>query len=182
MSHFGRVDVVINNAGILRDISFQKMKDDDWKLIFKVHCDGAYKVTRAAWNIMKKQGYGRIVNTSSSSGLFGNFGQTNYSAAKLALHGFTQSLAREGAKNNIRVNTIAPTAASRMLESVKSSETLKLVHPDWVIPLVAYLSHKSCSETGGLFQVGGGFVAKLRWQRAEVWSDIFRVPFSCLEA
>ena len=112
---FGRVDIVINNAGILRDISFQKMKDIDWNLIFKVHVYGAYSVTRAAWNAMRQQGYGRVINTASAAGLFGSFGQVNYSAAKLALHGFTQSLAREGEKKNIRVNTIAPLAASRML-------------------------------------------------------------------
>ena len=93
---FGKVDILLNNAGILRDISFQKMKDDDWNLIFKVHVYGAYKTTRAAWNIMREQGYGRIINTSSAAGLFGSFGQVNYSAAKLALHGFTQALAREG--------------------------------------------------------------------------------------
>ncbi len=93
---FGKVDILLNNAGILRDISFQKMKDEDWNLIFKVHVYGAYKTTRAAWNIMREQGYGRIINTSSVAGLFGNFGQANYSAAKLALHGFTQALAREG--------------------------------------------------------------------------------------
>lgn len=115
MDNYKRVDVVINNAGILRDISLQKMKDTDWNLIFKVHCDGAFQVTKAAWNVMRQQKYGRIINTSSSSGLFGSFGQSNYAAAKLALHGFTQSLAREGAKNNIRVNSIAPVAASRML-------------------------------------------------------------------
>ena len=94
MDAFGRVDIVINNAGILRDISFQKMKDLDWNLIFKVHVYGSYSVTRAAWNIMREQGYGRVINTASAAGLFGSFGQVNYSAAKLALHGFTQSLAR----------------------------------------------------------------------------------------
>ena len=88
--------MLINNAGILRDISFQKMKDDDWNLIFKVHVFGAYSCSRAAWNIMREQGYGRIINTASAAGLFGSFGQTNYSAAKLALHGFTQALSKEG--------------------------------------------------------------------------------------
>jgi NAD(P)-dependent dehydrogenase (short-subunit alcohol dehydrogenase family) len=166
MDHFGRIDIIINNAGILRDISLQKMKDQDWNLIFKVHCEGAYKVTQAAWNIMRKQKFGRIINTSSSSGLFGSFGQSNYAAAKLALHGFTQSLAREGAKNNIRVNSIAPVAASRMLETVMPPDVLKTVKPELVVPLVAYLCHEDCKETGSIFEVGGGYVAKLRWQRA----------------
>lgn len=138
---FGRVDIVINNAGILRDISFQKMKDLDWNLIFKVHVFGAYSVTKAAWNIMREQGYGRIINTASAAGLFGSFGQVNYSAAKLALHGFTQALAREGEKKNIRVNTIAPLAASRMLETVMPPDILKTVQPELVVPLVAYLCH-----------------------------------------
>lgn len=115
LDNFKRIDILINNAGILRDISFQKMKDEDWNLIFKVHVYGAYSCTRAAWNAMREQGYGRIINTSSAAGLFGSFGQVNYSAAKLALHGFTQSLAKEGVKKNILVNTIAPLAATRML-------------------------------------------------------------------
>lgn len=165
---FGKVDVLINNAGILRDISMQKMKDDDWNLIFKVHVYGAYKCTKAAWNIMREQGYGRIINTSSAAGLFGSFGQTNYSAAKLALHGFTQALAKEGEKRNVLTNTIAPLAASRMLETVMPPDVLKLVNPSLVVPLVAYLCHESCKENGSVFEVGGGFVSKLRWQRAEV--------------
>jgi NAD(P)-dependent dehydrogenase (short-subunit alcohol dehydrogenase family) len=115
MDNFGRVDVLINNAGILRDISFQKMKDEDWNLIMKVHLYGTYKCSRAAWNIMREQGYGRIVNTSSAAGLFGAFGQVNYSAAKLGIHGFSLALSKEGEKRNILVNTIAPMAASRML-------------------------------------------------------------------
>ena len=110
---FGKVDVLINNAGILRDVSFLKMKDEDWDLIMKVHMKGAYSCTKAVWNIMREQGYGRIINTSSGSGLYGSFGQSNYSAAKLGLHGLTMSLAKEGEKRNVRVNSIAPVAASR---------------------------------------------------------------------
>lgn len=161
------MDILLNNAGILRDVSLQKMKDEDWNLIFKVHVYGAYSCTKAAWNIMREQGYGRIINTSSAAGLFGSFGQTNYSAAKLALHGFTQALAKEGEKRNVRVNTIAPLAASRMLETVMPPDILKNVNPALVVPLVAYLCHESCTETGSVFEVGGGFVAKLRWQRTE---------------
>ena len=165
---FGKVDVLINNAGILRDISFQKMKDLDWDLIFKVHVNGSYSCTRAAWNLFREQKYGRVINTSSSSGLYGSFGQVNYSAAKLALHGFTQSLAREGEKRNIKVNTIAPVAASRMTETVMPPDLLKMVQPANIVPLVAYLAHDSCEENGSLFEVGGGFAAKLRWERSEV--------------
>lgn len=110
---FGRVDVVLNNAGILRDISFKNMTDQDWDLIMKVHVKGAYKVARAAWPHFRKQKYGRVINTASAAGLFGNFGQTNYSAAKLAMVGFTETLAKEGAKYNILSNVIAPIGAYR---------------------------------------------------------------------
>jgi multifunctional beta-oxidation protein len=120
------------------------MKDSDWDLIFKVHVFGAYKCTRAAWNVMKNQKFGRIINTASAAGLFGNFGQVNYSAAKLALHGFTQALAKEGQKYNVYTNTIAPLAASRMLESVMPPDYLENVKPELVVPLVGYLTHDSC--------------------------------------
>lgn len=105
---YGRIDVLLNNAGILRDISFKNMSDKDWELICAVHVKGSYKTTRAAWPYFRKQKYGRVVNTSSAAGLFGSFGQTNYSAAKLAMVGFTETLAKEGAKYNIHANVIAP--------------------------------------------------------------------------
>jgi 3-hydroxyacyl-CoA dehydrogenase/3a,7a,12a-trihydroxy-5b-cholest-24-enoyl-CoA hydratase len=162
---FGTVDIVINNAGILRDVSFMKMTDQDWDLIMKVHLKGSYSVTRAAWDIMRAKGYGRVINTGSSSGLYGSFGQVNYSAAKMAMHGLSQSLAKEGEKRNIRVNTICPLAASRMTETVLPKEVLDNIKPEYVAPLIAYLVHDSCEETGSLFEVGAGYVAKLRWQR-----------------
>lgn len=114
MKAFGRVDIVINNAGILRDKSFARMTDQDWDLIQAVHVKGSYAVTKAAFPIMREQKYGRIIMTASAAGLYGNFGQANYSAAKLALASFSSSIAREGAKYNIHSNTIAPMAASRM--------------------------------------------------------------------
>lgn len=173
---FGKVDIVINNAGILRDVSFQKMSEQDWDLIQRVHMKGAFSVSRAAWNIMREQGYGRIVNTSSSSGIYGSFGQANYSAAKLGLHGLTMTLAKEGDKRNIRVNTIAPIAASRMTETVMPAEVLKNVDPKYVVPFVAYLCHENCQENGSLFEVAGGYVGKLRWQRSE--GHMFDMPFT----
>jgi len=164
---FGRVDVLINNAGILRDISFKNMKDQDWDLIMKVHVVGAYKCARAAWPYFRKQKFGRVINTSSAAGLFGAFGQTNYSAAKLAQVGFTETLAKEGAKYNILCNVIAPIAASRMTETVLPKEVLDNLKPDWVVPLVAALVHKDSAENGGIFEVGGGHMAKLRWERSK---------------
>ena len=162
---FGTVDIVINNAGILRDVSFLKMSEQDWDLIMKVHMKGSYSVAHAAWKIMRDKGFGRIINTGSSSGLYGSFGQVNYAAAKMAIHGFSQSLAKEGEKKNIRVNTICPIAASRMTETVMPKEVLASLKPEFVAPLVAFLCHESCEENGGLFEVGAGYVAKLRWER-----------------
>ncbi|KAK5660450.1 hypothetical protein OQA88_12995 [Cercophora sp. LCS_1] len=164
---FGRIDILINNAGILRDISFKNMKDEDWDLIFKVHVKGSYKCARAAWPHFRKQKYGRVINTASAAGLFGNFGQANYSAAKLGMVGFTETLAKEGAKYNIISNVIAPVAASRMTETIMPPDVLALMKPEWVVPLVAVLVHKNnTSESGSIFEVGGGHIAKLRWERS----------------
>ncbi|RMZ87629.1 hypothetical protein DV736_g5136, partial [Chaetothyriales sp. CBS 134916] len=165
---FGRVDILLNNAGILRDISFKNMKDSDWDLIQKVHVYGAYKCARAAWPYFRKQKFGRIINTASAAGLFGSFGQANYSAAKLAQVGFTETLAKEGIKYNILANVIAPIAASRMTATVMPPDVLANLKPEWVVPLVAVLVHKSnTDETGSIFEVGGGHIAKLRWERAK---------------
>ena len=141
---FGTVDIVVNNAGILRDVSFQKMKDLDWDLIMLVHLKGAYSVTKAAWNIMREKKYGRIINTGSSSGIYGSFGQVNYATAKLGLWGFTQSLAKEGEKRNIRANCIAPLAGTRMTATVMPAEVIEALKPDYVAPFVAFMAHESC--------------------------------------
>ena len=165
LDSFGRIDIVINNAGILRDTSFAKMTDQDWDLIYRVHVLGSYRVTAAAWPHMRDQGYGRIVFTSSAAGIYGNFGQANYSMAKLGIVGFASTLALEGRKRNVCVNTIAPIAGSRMTETVLPKELIDALRPEYVSPLVAYLCHESCEDTGGLFEVGGGFIGKLRWER-----------------
>jgi len=167
IDNFGRVDIVINNAGILRDVGFLKMKDVDWDLIFKVHVNGAYKVTKAAWPYMMNQGYGRIIMTSSAAGIYGNFGQANYSAAKLALYGFANTLSKEGRKKNVFCNTIAPVAGSRMTATVMPPDLLEALKPEYVAPLVAYLCHESSTENGSLFEVGAGWCSKLRWERTE---------------
>ncbi len=164
---FGTVDIVINNAGILRDVSFQKMTEQDWDLIYRVHLLGTMRVTQAAWPILREKNYGRIIVTASSAGIYGNFGQANYSAAKIGLVGFAQTLAEEGRAKNIHVNAIAPVAASRLTETVMPQEILQLLKPEAVTPLVAWLCHEDCEETKGVFEVGAGFIGKLRWERSE---------------
>ncbi|XP_046297109.1 peroxisomal multifunctional enzyme type 2 isoform X3 [Marmota monax] len=162
---FGRIDVVVNNAGILRDRSFSRISDEDWDIIQRVHLRGSFQVTRAAWDHMKKQKYGRIIMTSSASGIYGNFGQANYSAAKLGILGLANTLAIEGRKNNIHCNTIAPNAGSRMTQTVMPEDLFEALKPEYVAPLILWLCHESCEENGGLFEVGAGWIGKLRWER-----------------
>jgi 3-hydroxyacyl-CoA dehydrogenase/3a,7a,12a-trihydroxy-5b-cholest-24-enoyl-CoA hydratase len=166
MDVFGRVDAVINNAGVLRDQAFHKMSAEDWDTVIDVHLRGAFAVTRAAWPILRERGYGRIVMTASGAGVYGNFGQANYSAAKLALFGFARSLAVEGAAKNVLVNTIAPVAASRLTATVMPAALLEVLKPEAVTPLVVYLASEACADTGQLFEVGGGVISRLRWQRS----------------
>jgi NAD(P)-dependent dehydrogenase (short-subunit alcohol dehydrogenase family) len=162
-----RIDIIINNAGILRDKSYVKMTQQDWDLIYTVHLKGTHMLCKAAWEHMRNQGYGRIVNVASAAGIYGNAGQANYSAAKLGIVGLSYTLAREGASKNIKVNVIAPLAGSRMTETVMPKEMLDALKPEYVAPVVAYLCHESCEDSGGLFELGAGWVAKLRWSRAK---------------
>jgi len=166
LDSFGRLDVVVNNAGILRDTSFHKMTQEDWDLIYRVHVLGTFRVTHAAWPHMRDQSYGRIVMTSSAAGIYGNFGQANYAMAKLGIVGLGNTLAAEGRKKNIFVNTIAPLAGSRLTETVLPKDITDALQPGLVSPLVLWLCHEECEENGGLFEVGGGYFGKLRWERA----------------
>jgi NAD(P)-dependent dehydrogenase (short-subunit alcohol dehydrogenase family) len=155
MSAWGRVDILINNAGILRDKSFTKMSIEDFRAVLDVHLMGAMYCTSAVWPIMREQNYGRVVMTTSPSGLYGNFGQTNYGAAKLGLVGFMNTLKIEGAKNNVFTNAIAPVAATRMTENLMPAEALKRLGPELVTPAVLFL----CSEqapNGVIMQAAGG--------------------------
>lgn len=163
---FGRIDVLVNNAGILRDRSFGRTSDLDWDLVHRVHLRGAFKVTRAAWPHMRKQKYGKILMTSSTSGVLGNFGQANYSAAKMGLIGLSHTLAIEGAKYNMLCNTIVPTAASRLTTDILPPDVFEALKPEYIAPFVVYLCHESCPETGGIFEMAAGWGAQLRWQES----------------
>jgi NAD(P)-dependent dehydrogenase (short-subunit alcohol dehydrogenase family) len=160
LDNWGRVDIVINNAGILRDASFKNMTPDQLNPVLDVHLRGAFYVTQPAWETMRAQNYGRIVNTSSGAGVFGNFGQTNYGAAKMGLVGLTRVLAVEGAKYNIKANAIAPVAKTRMTEDLLGPVADKL-GPEYVTPLVVFLAHEDCPVSGEVYSVGGGRVARV---------------------
>lgn len=143
------------------------MKDQDWDIIYQVHLKGSYKCARAAWEHMRNQKYGRIIMVTSAAGLYGNFGQANYSAMKLALVGLASTLSIEGAKLNIKCNTIAPLAGSRMTETIMPADLVAALKPEYVVPLVAYLTHESAESSGGIFEVGAGWISKVRWQRTK---------------
>jgi NAD(P)-dependent dehydrogenase (short-subunit alcohol dehydrogenase family) len=157
---WGRVDIVINNAGILRDKAFHNMTPDLVDPVIDVHLRGAFNVTQPAWGRMREQGYGRVVNTSSGAGVFGNFGQTNYGAAKMGLVGLTRVLAVEGAKYNIKANAIAPVAKTRMTEDILGPAADKL-GPEFITPVVTYLAHEDCPVSGEIYSLGGGRVARV---------------------
>ncbi|KAF8656833.1 hypothetical protein AX16_002381 [Volvariella volvacea WC 439] len=165
---FGKVTILINNAGILRDRGFKNMSDKEWDQITEVHLKGAFACTKAAWPHFRNQKFGRVVNTTSAAGLYGNFGQANYSAAKMGLIGFTKTLAREGAKYNIKSTAIAPMAASAMTATMMPQEMLDNLSPEFVAPFVAAVCHPDGPDaTGKIFEVGAGFVAEIRWERSD---------------
>lgn len=159
-STYGRLDILVNNAGILRDKSFAKMTGDEWAPVLAVHLGGTMSMSKAAWPVMIAQGYGRIVNTTSAAGLFGNFGQANYGAAKAGIWGITKTLAIEGAKHGIHVNAIEPGARTRMTENLLG-EFADRLDPRLVSPVVAWLSAEACETTGEVYNVGGGRVARV---------------------
>ncbi|HEY3144166.1 MAG TPA: SDR family oxidoreductase [Acidimicrobiales bacterium] len=160
IDRFGRIDIVINNAGILRDTSFKNMGPEQLEPVLDVHLKGAFYVTQPAWEHMRDQGFGRVVCTASGAGIFGNFGQTNYGAAKMGLVGLTRVLAIEGAKYNIKANAIAPVAKTRMTEDLLGPLADKL-EPEFVTPVVTYLASEECAVTGEVYSVGGGRVARI---------------------
>jgi NAD(P)-dependent dehydrogenase (short-subunit alcohol dehydrogenase family) len=159
MDAWGRVDILVNNAGILRDKSFAKMEIADFRLVMDVHVMGAVHCTKAVWAIMQAQNYGRVVLTTSSSGLYGNFGQANYGAAKMALAGLMQTLSIEGEKHGIRVNCLAPTAATRMTEGLMPPEVLKALQPQAVVPAMLVMASEDAPNRTILCAGAGSFEA-----------------------
>lgn len=166
LDSFGRLDVLVNNAGILRDKTFHKMDAADWDPVYRVHVEGAYRVTHAAWPHLRGQNWGRVIFTASTSGIYGNFGQANYAMAKLGLYGLTRTLALEGRKHGILVNAIAPTGGTRMTEGLIAPQVFERLRPELVSPLVVYLGSEQCQDSGQLYEVGGGWVGKVRWERS----------------
>jgi NAD(P)-dependent dehydrogenase (short-subunit alcohol dehydrogenase family) len=161
LEEFGTLDGIVNNAGILRDGAFHKMSAANWDAVLKVHLYGGFYVTRAAWPHLREKGFGRIVMATSTSGLFGNFGQANYGAAKLGLVGLINTLAIEGAKYDIRVNAVAPMAATRMTADVAPTELLDKLPPAQVAPVVGYLMSEQCTDTASVYVVGGGNIQRV---------------------
>ncbi|MFC4945790.1 SDR family NAD(P)-dependent oxidoreductase [Pseudonocardia sp. GCM10023141] len=161
LQQFGRVDIVVNNAGIVRDKTFAKLTPDLLEPVLDVHLRGAFHVTGPAFRVMRENGYGRIVSTSSAAGLFGNFGQTGYGAAKMALVGLTRVLALEGERYGIRANVVAPIAATAMSAGILDEEWERRLRPELVSPAVAFLAHEDCPVNGDVFSVAAGRVAKV---------------------
>ena len=166
MDQWGRIDILIANAGILRDKSFSKMEIADFELVLNVHLMGTVKPAKAVWEIMKAQNYGRIIVTTSSSGLYGNFGQANYGAAKLGIIGFMNTIKLEGQKNNVHINAISPVAATRMTENIMPPAMLDKLKPEYVTPGVVYLASEE-APTGAILAAGAGVFALARIYETE---------------
>eukprot|EP00331_Platyophrya_macrostoma_P028605 CAMPEP_0176447904 /NCGR_PEP_ID=MMETSP0127-20121128/25379_1 /TAXON_ID=938130 /ORGANISM="Platyophrya macrostoma, Strain WH" /LENGTH=331 /DNA_ID=CAMNT_0017834579 /DNA_START=3 /DNA_END=994 /DNA_ORIENTATION=+ len=177
---FGRVDVIVNTPpSATTEVSFSKMTPEDWEQALKGHLKSAFAVCQAAWRVMREQSYGKIINFSSAGALYGDGAQSNVSAAKVAIHGLTQTLSKEGEKKNIAVNTVASYGTTRLIEGILHDDILQGMKSEYVVPLVLYLAHESCTETGSLYEAAGGFVSKYRWNRTEGVS--FDLPFTAEE-
>ncbi len=167
IEHCGRLDAIVHNAGFVRDKTLRKMTDEQWDDVMGVHLKAAFQLTRAAWSHFEAAGRGRIVLISSASGLYGNFGQANYAAAKMGMYGLARSITLEGAKSNITCNCVAPVGATTMNSAHWSDEDKRIRKAEYVAPLVAYLAHTSCEESGSFFEASAGSFRKLRWERTE---------------
>jgi NAD(P)-dependent dehydrogenase (short-subunit alcohol dehydrogenase family) len=160
MDTWGRLDAIVCNAGILRDLALHNMSENDWDLVIRVHLKQCYNLIHHSWPVFRQQAYGRVVMATSTSGLIGNFGQANYGAAKLGLVGLINTLAQEGAKYNIKTNAVAPIAATRMTQDILPPEVFEKLTPEYVAPVVAYLMTEELTDTDSVFIVGGGKVQR----------------------
>jgi len=160
VDNYGGIDILINNAGILRDKSFVKMPVEDYKKVLEVHLDGTFYCTKAAFSYMREHSYGRIINTVSAAGLYGNFGQTNYGAAKMGIVGFTLSLKQEGAKYNILANILTPVAGTRLTATILPPELLEKLKPELVSPMAVWLASERCGVSGKIFIAGAGYFSR----------------------
>ena len=163
----GRLDAIVHNAGFVRDKTLRKMTDEQWDDVMGVHLKAAFQLTRAACPHFEAAGRGRVVLISSASGLYGNFGQANYAAAKMGMYGLARSITLEGAKSNITCNCVAPVGATTMNSAHWSDEDKRIRKAEYVAPLVAYLAHAGCEESGSFFEASAGSFRKLRWERTE---------------
>jgi len=162
----GRIDAIVHNAGFIQDKTLKKMSIEQWDAVLDVHLKSAFLLSQAAWPHFESQGGGRLVFISSASGLYGNFGQANYAAAKAGMYGLCRSIALEGEKSNIRCNCVAPFGATEMNSRNMPEERKARIRTDFVAPLIGYLAHLDCTETGGLFEASAGVFKKVRWERS----------------
>ena len=167
MDAFGRVDVLVNNAGVLRNASFQKMTEEEWELVYRVHLLGTMRVTKAVWPHMREARFGRIVMTTSNAGYFGSLGAANYAAAKAGTIAFAQTLALEGATRDVKVNAVAPMAGSRLTAQIWPEKVMERFVPGLVAPAVTWLCHERSTATGRVFEIGGGWLSEVRWEQNE---------------
>lgn len=167
LDQFSRIDAVINNAGIVRDAQFKDMSFEQWDEVYRVHLEGAFRINKAVWPHFIENGGGRILMTASTAGIFGNFGQSNYSAMKAGIVGFTKTLAIEGRKYNIKVNAICPGANTDMTEALLKPELKQYFTTDKVNPVAAYLCHDACTDSGEVIEASGGLIAKGRYEYSE---------------
>jgi len=174
---FGGIHIIINNAGVLRDVSFAKQTAEQWDLVVKVHLYGTKAICKAAWKHMTAQKYGRIVNITSVNGLYGQFGQSNYSAAKMGIVGFSKTLGMEGSRKNVKVNVVAPGAGTAMTATIMPKQIVDAWKPEYVAPIVSFLCHEDCPTTGSIFESGGGWVAQVKWKRTQGHYFDVDVPF-----
>ncbi len=167
VDRLGRIDAVIHNAGFVRDKTLRKMTDEQWDDVLAVHLSASFRLSRAVWPHFENQGGGRIVLISSASGLYGNFGQANYAAAKMGMYGLARSIAWEGGRSNISCNCVCPVGATTMNSANWSDEDKRIRKAEYVAPLVVYLAHPDCQESGSIFEASAGSYKKLRWERTE---------------